>query len=72
MPPKRVHAALLKAAPLGQGKGQLTHGHSWTDEEIVIGVDGRVISLWDRRATSAIGTWTKCMDRGRQSLVPEC
>jgi hypothetical protein len=70
--PKAHPSTLLRAAPLRQEKSQLTHGHSWMDEEIVIWVDGRVISLRERQATSAIGTWTKCMDRGRQSLVPEC
>lgn len=64
---------LPKVASQQQEKTELTHGHSWADEEIVIWVDGRDRNLWERQATSAIGTWTKCMDLvWRQRSILSC
>jgi hypothetical protein len=65
----RARAQRAKGVVAATNESRLTHGHSWADEEIVIWVNGRDISLWARRATSAIGTSSKSIDPWSRSWM---
>lgn len=65
----RPRAQRARGAVAATNESGLTHGHSWADEEIVIWVDGRDISLWARRAASAIGTSSKSIDPWSRSWM---